>query len=53
MHIGGAKDLSGLVDLRVGVQSFLDQATHPFFVIGMPFDRFDNQAMGGSSGLPG
>jgi hypothetical protein len=53
MHILGAKNLSGLLDFRVGGQSLLDQATHLFFVVGMPFDRFDNQAVGGSSGLLG
>jgi hypothetical protein len=53
MHIFGAKDFAGFFDFRVGGQSLFDQATHLFFVRGVPLYCFDNQAVGGSPCLLG
>jgi hypothetical protein len=53
VHIFGAINLSGLLDVPVGSQRILHQAAHLLFVFGVPLDRLDDQAVGGAAGLLG
>ena len=51
MNVVSAIDLAGLVDFRVCGQRLFDKTAHLLFVVGVPFDGFYDQAMGGTPRL--
>lgn len=51
MDILGTIDLSGFLNIRVRGEGLSYQAAQLFFVVGVPFDSFNNQAMGRTSCL--
>lgn len=53
MDIVGAIDLTGFVDFPVCGERLFDKTAHLLFVVGVPFDSFYDQAMGGTPRLPG
>jgi hypothetical protein len=53
VNILGAVDLAGVVDFCVGGECFFYETADLFFVRGVPFDGFDDQAVSGTSGLFG
>jgi hypothetical protein len=53
VYILGAINLTGLVDFCISGQRFFDEATDLFLVRCVSFDRFDDQAVSGTSGLLG
>jgi hypothetical protein len=53
VDILGAIDLTGLVDFSIGRKRFFDEAANLFLIRGVPFDRFNNQAVSRTPGLLG
>jgi hypothetical protein len=53
MNIVCAIDLGGFVDFRVCGERLFDKTAHLLFVVGVPFDSFYDQAMGGTPRLLG
>jgi hypothetical protein len=51
VNILGAIDFAGLVDFCIRGYCFFDEAADLFLIRGVPFDRFDDQTMRGTSGL--
>jgi hypothetical protein len=45
MHVISAIDLAGLIYVGIGSKSFFDEATHLFFVVGVPFNGIHDKAM--------
>jgi hypothetical protein len=46
MHIIGAVDLAGLLNVSICGEGLFDEATHLLFVVGVTFDGINDQAMG-------
>jgi hypothetical protein len=46
MNIVSAIDLAGFLNVRVSSERLFDQTAHLLFVVGVPLDCFDDQAVG-------
>ncbi|MGA3156080.1 MAG: hypothetical protein ABSE43_00750 [Steroidobacteraceae bacterium] len=53
MNIFSPIDLARLFNFRVSCEGLFHKAAHLLFIIGVPFDRFHNQAVGGTARLLG
>jgi hypothetical protein len=53
VHIVCTIDLAGFFDVGIGGEGLFDKAAHLLFVVGMPFDSINNQAMRRASRLLG
>jgi hypothetical protein len=53
VNIVRAINLTGFVDFRVRGERLFDKTAHLLFVVGVPFDSFYDQAMGGTPRLLG
>jgi hypothetical protein len=53
MNILRAINLAGFVDFRVCGERLFDKTAHLLFVVGVPFDSFHDQTMGGAPRLLG
>ena len=50
VHVLRAVHLAGALDLLVRLRGFLDEAAHLLFVVGVPFDGLEDEAVGRASG---